>query len=307
MADRNIPLVYVVEPSKILSKFICTELEKKGFGTVCFTDGLSVLRKITEESPDCIIADKMLPVIDGTELCAIIKEGSDKSEIPFILISAEDDVLDFWTSAHGANKVIPLSSGNFQELIEETCRQVECKNVETGTFFTDESAPAAGEVSAEAKPLLWTVKAMDKSTFFFSMVRQALPLYNFVDDTDVLVRQLFEHVGFQPPQDERAGHLGETRGFILILLLHDRRLVILLEFALTVQKAGHQEVHDRPEFREPVFNRCSGQGKTVFGVKDFDRFGDSRLRVFDKLCLIKDNTIELNGLKKENIVSDNVI
>ena len=32
---------------------------------------------------------------------------------------------------------------------------------------------------------------MDKSTFFFSMVRQALPLYNFVDDTDVLVRQLF--------------------------------------------------------------------------------------------------------------------
>ena len=191
MADRNIPLVYVVEPSKILSKFICTELEKKGFGTVCFTDGLSVLRKITEESPDCIIADKMLPVIDGTELCAIIKEGSDKSEIPFILISAEDDVLDFWTSAHGANKVIPLSSGNFQELIEETCRQVECKNVETGTFFTDESAPAAGEVSAEAKPLLWTVKAMDKSTFFFSMVRQVLPLYNFVDDTDVLVRQLF--------------------------------------------------------------------------------------------------------------------
>ncbi len=191
MDNGNKSLVYVVEPSKILSRFICTELEKKNCAVLCFADGLSALRKIAEEPPACIIADKIVPVIDGIELCSIIKEGSDHSEIPFILISAEDSVLDFWTAIPGANKIIPLSSGNFNELIEETVRQLECKSIEPNVFLEGERSDEFAGRSVNDTILLWTIRSMNKSGFFLSMIKQALPLYNYVDNTDTLMRQQF--------------------------------------------------------------------------------------------------------------------
>ena len=186
-------LIFVVEPSRVLSKLICIQLKEEGYATETFSDGLKVLRRITEKTPDCIIADKVLPVVDGLELCTILKEGSSKNGIPFILVSAEDEVLDFWTNATGANKVVSISHANFDSLIEETKKVLNFKHIEADSFFDAENEIIEGEqLTSDEKMLLWSVHAMDKSEFFFNMMKKVMSLYSYVQKIDTLITKLFE-------------------------------------------------------------------------------------------------------------------
>ena len=50
--------IYVAVPSRILSKVICSRLESQGYATQSFSDGLSILKRITAEPPALVIAAK---------------------------------------------------------------------------------------------------------------------------------------------------------------------------------------------------------------------------------------------------------
>ena len=63
------PLIYLAEPSRILSKIIQTELEKLDYEVQCFKDGFSLLKKITTGTPNLIICDNNLAEINGIEVC----------------------------------------------------------------------------------------------------------------------------------------------------------------------------------------------------------------------------------------------
>ena len=82
--------IYVAEQSRILSKLISKELCAREYDVQIFADGLSALRQIVSETPDLIIADRCLPKIDGMQLCDILKDGSSKSSVPFVLISSDE-------------------------------------------------------------------------------------------------------------------------------------------------------------------------------------------------------------------------
>lgn len=51
-------------------------------------DGLQALSILESRTPDLIISDVMMPVIDGQELCRRIKDRHDTKSIPFILLTA---------------------------------------------------------------------------------------------------------------------------------------------------------------------------------------------------------------------------
>ena len=72
---ENKKVIYVAESSKVISKLICKMLTEAGYEVESFVNGQEILRKITESWPDLIIADKVLPLIDGIELL-ILDSGS---------------------------------------------------------------------------------------------------------------------------------------------------------------------------------------------------------------------------------------
>jgi DNA-binding response OmpR family regulator len=55
-------------------------------------DGQDGLAKIKEESPDLIISDLMMPVMNGIDFCRKVKSEERTSQIPFIILSAKDAI-----------------------------------------------------------------------------------------------------------------------------------------------------------------------------------------------------------------------
>jgi len=193
MSKKEKPLIYVAENSKILSKMICSQLEKLDYEVRNFTDGYSLLKELIKSNPNVIIADKILTTIDGGELCNIIKTGSSKTDIPFILISIEDNVYDFWNNSRLANKAISISSQNIDSLIAAVQELMDYKYISPSDFLKDdkEENVKGKKFSDEEILTSWIVNSMDKSSNFLNMSKNAMQLYEDVKDLDMLVGNLF--------------------------------------------------------------------------------------------------------------------
>ena len=188
MSKREKPVVYLAATSKVLTKMLCTALDKKGYKTKSFDDGYSLLKALISAPPALIIADKDLPFISGIELCKILKSGSDRNTIPFILISTDDSIFDFWTTAREANRVVLVSDDNIDKLISSAEELIEKDYVDSERFMT------RTEKTEEQTLVSWLVNAMDKSDFFLNMTQNIIQLYTFVKDIDYLVAQIFRMI-----------------------------------------------------------------------------------------------------------------
>jgi len=65
--------IYIADDEKNIRLLIQTFLSKEGYETACFADGTSLFSAFTENPPDLIILDIMMPGIDGLSLCAMIR------------------------------------------------------------------------------------------------------------------------------------------------------------------------------------------------------------------------------------------
>ena len=188
MSKREKPVVYLAATSKVLTKMLCTALDKKGYKTKSFDDGFTLIKDVISNPPALIIADKDLPSISGIELCKILKSGSDRNTIPFILISTDDSIFDFWTTAREANRVVLVSDDNIDKLISSAEELIEKDYVDSELFMT------RSEKTEEQTLVSWLVNAMDKSDFFLNMTQNIIQLYTFVKDIDYLVAQVFRMI-----------------------------------------------------------------------------------------------------------------
>ena len=85
--DNSRHTVLLVEDSEEMREYLADELsEDYNIRTAC--NGADALEIIRSEKVDIVISDVMMPVMDGCELCNIIKTDSDLSHIPVILLTA---------------------------------------------------------------------------------------------------------------------------------------------------------------------------------------------------------------------------
>jgi len=85
------PLVLVIEDEKDIARFIELELAAEGYATEVAFDGVTGLSKFREVSPDLVILDLMLPVLDGLEVARRIRKTSNT---PIIILTAKDNIQD---------------------------------------------------------------------------------------------------------------------------------------------------------------------------------------------------------------------
>ena len=86
---KNIsPLILVVEDNEELRAFISESLQKN-YRTISAANGKQALHIATEELPDIIISDVMMPEMDGYALCKKIKSNITTDHIAIILLTAK--------------------------------------------------------------------------------------------------------------------------------------------------------------------------------------------------------------------------
>ncbi len=190
MSKSEKTLIYVAEASKVLSKIICTELEKQKYEVRVFDDGYEVLKAFVKEPPQLLITDKVLNTIDGMELCNVLKTGSSKSDVPVIVISTDKKIFDFWTNELLANKAITVSAENIEELNTAVKELLNQNYITVDSFYSDKKT--SGEESAvDLRLAAWMVNSINKSDNLFTMTKNVMSLYKDVKDLEYLVGNLF--------------------------------------------------------------------------------------------------------------------
>ena len=105
--DKSKPLILIVEDNYDLRNFMLHSLnhEYRMMGAENGKEGFELAKKYT---PDLIISDIMMPVMDGLELCSRLKKELHTSHIPVILLTAKV-MIEHWVEGleTGADDYIP--------------------------------------------------------------------------------------------------------------------------------------------------------------------------------------------------------
>ena len=83
--------ILVVEDDGNIADLIRIYLEKDGFSVQIAGDGGSGIQMFREGSPDLVLLDVMLPIMDGWQVCSIIRK-TDKT--PIIMLTAKEETDD---------------------------------------------------------------------------------------------------------------------------------------------------------------------------------------------------------------------
>ncbi|MDR3714079.1 MAG: response regulator [Puia sp.] len=98
--------VLVVDDSSSIRNLIEKALIKAGFQVLLAENGQMALELLGRHSPDMVLSDLHMPVMDGLDLCKIVHNHKDFSQIPFIVMSSDGDrakmrqLLEYGASAY---------------------------------------------------------------------------------------------------------------------------------------------------------------------------------------------------------------
>jgi len=83
------PVILLVDDNEEILEFVEHELNEK-YKVIKALNGRQAFELLKEEAVHLVIADVMMPVMDGFELCKLIKTHFDYSHIPVILLTARN-------------------------------------------------------------------------------------------------------------------------------------------------------------------------------------------------------------------------
>ena len=85
------PCVLLVEDEGAQREVLTYNLEAEGFRVVSAETGDEAMLMVSEENPDLMVLDWMLPNVSGIEVCRRVKADPGTRHIPIIMLSARSD------------------------------------------------------------------------------------------------------------------------------------------------------------------------------------------------------------------------
>ncbi len=86
--------ILVIEDDPATSRLVDYSLRHEGFQVIAAFNGLDGIRKATNEAPDLIILDVMLPGMDGFEICHRLREQPATAKLLILMFSAKAQDID---------------------------------------------------------------------------------------------------------------------------------------------------------------------------------------------------------------------
>jgi two-component system phosphate regulon response regulator PhoB len=86
--------ILIVDDEPETVEIVEFNLKQAGFGVISAADGEEALRKAKANLPALIVLDLMLPEIDGTEVCKLLRRDPATASTPVIMLTAKATELD---------------------------------------------------------------------------------------------------------------------------------------------------------------------------------------------------------------------
>ncbi len=86
--------ILVVDDTPLNLKLLEARLTHEYYIVITAENGPDALAKVESEKPDIVLLDVMMPEMDGFEVCKRIKENSETTHIPVVMVTALSDVTD---------------------------------------------------------------------------------------------------------------------------------------------------------------------------------------------------------------------
>jgi len=99
--------VLVVDDSPTALMHLTNLLNGKGYNVSTAHDGAEALQKASQERPDLILLDVVMPGANGFQVCRQLKNDDTTKDIKVILVTSKDQKSDrFWGLKQGADAYI---------------------------------------------------------------------------------------------------------------------------------------------------------------------------------------------------------
>ena len=86
--------ILICDDDPLLVDLLEYRLASRGYAVAVAEDGGKALRRLQEMTPDAILLDAMMPVIDGYEVLRKIRENPETAQIPVIMLTARKQEQD---------------------------------------------------------------------------------------------------------------------------------------------------------------------------------------------------------------------
>jgi twitching motility two-component system response regulator PilG len=84
----------VIDDSNTIRKTAETLLKRAGYEVITAADGFEAMSVVTDQHPDIIFIDIMMPRLDGYQTCALIKNNKQFGRTPIVMLSSKDGLFD---------------------------------------------------------------------------------------------------------------------------------------------------------------------------------------------------------------------
>ncbi|MBW8761544.1 MAG: response regulator transcription factor [Microbacterium sp.] len=166
--------VLVIEDDDTVREVVHTYLRDAGYLVDSATDSFSGLAAVAGSAPDLVVLDRMLPGIDGAEVCRRIRASS---AVPIIMLTAlgsEDDRIDGLEAGADDYVVKPFSPRELVLRVDSVLRRslpefAREAPFDLGPFHLD---PSARIVTRAGEPLELSVREFDLFAFLLKHPRQ---------------------------------------------------------------------------------------------------------------------------------------
>lgn len=174
MSEKKRERILIIEDEDDIALLMQCELEAENYDVEVAADGIKGLVAARRIQPDLIILDRMLPELDGMEICKRLRQSSD---VPIIMVTAKGDFDDRVDGLDaGANDYIPKPF-NLNEFLARVRAQLRVRNPTVRTQF--EFGPVnldtqTREVTCAEQAIQLSPKEYELLLFFMQHPRQVL-------------------------------------------------------------------------------------------------------------------------------------
>jgi len=116
--------ILIVEDEPTLQETLAYNLKRQGYEVETASDGQEALDKAHDNQLDLVVLDIMLPIIDGFEVCRILRQ---EMSVPILILTARDEEIDRVIGLEmGADDYItkPFSMREFLARVKAQLRRV---------------------------------------------------------------------------------------------------------------------------------------------------------------------------------------